>query len=108
MMASFFTQESNDPKISGIQKQSIRAFKLLGFEIEIMSNQKIMNFLDISFNLTENSCKPYPKYKQTPSYINVNSYHTGTIIRQIPNDIIVRIRLVDYLQIKSFYENNIR
>ena len=83
----------------------VRAFKLLGFKIEIMSNLKVVNFLDITFNLSENSFKPFHKDKQTLSYIKVNSNHPRSIIRQIPNAVDIRInRLSSYKKI--FYEYN--
>ena len=64
MMVSFLSQESNDPKTSRIQKKIVRAFKLPGLKIEIMFNQKVVNFLDITFNLSEDSFKPF--HKDTP------------------------------------------
>ena len=47
-------------------KENFKPFILPGFKIEIMSNLKIVNFLDISFNLSENVFKPFHKAKQTP------------------------------------------
>ena len=81
MMTSFFIPENNGPKTSRIQKKILRTFKLLGFKIEIMFNLKVVNFLDITFNLPENSFKPFLKDKQIPSYINVNSNQPRSIIR---------------------------
>ena len=93
-MVSFLSQ------MLRIQKKIIKAFKLLGFKIEIMSHLKVVNFLGITFNLFENSFKPFFKDKLIPSYINVNSNHPRSIIRQISNAVNIRI---DYLQInKSF------
>ena len=48
-----FIPDSNGSKTSKIHKKIIRAFKLLGFKSEISSNLKILNFLDIAFNLTD-------------------------------------------------------
>ena len=56
-----------------------------------MSNVKVLNFLDITFNLSENSFKPFHKDKHTPSYINVNSNNPRSIIRQIPNAINIKM-----------------
>ena len=44
-------------------------FKLLGFKIKIMSNLKVVNFLDITFNLSENSFKPF--HEDKPSTISM-------------------------------------
>ena len=41
-----FIPDSNGSKTSKIRMKIIRAFKLLGFIIEILSNLKIVNFLD--------------------------------------------------------------
>ena len=60
--------ESNGPKISSILPKNLRAFKLLGFKIGIMSNLKVINFLNIIFSLSENRFKPFHKDKQNPSY----------------------------------------
>ena len=65
-----FMPESDSRKTSRIQKKILRAFKLLGFKNEIIFNLKVVNFLDITFNLSENSFKPFHKDKQMPSYIN--------------------------------------
>ena len=66
---------------------------------------KVVNFLDITFNLFENSFKPIHKDKQTPSYINAYPDYPRLIIRQIPNAVNIRInRLSSYKKI--FYKNN--
>ena len=75
-----FIPESNGPKISRIQKKTLRGFKLLGFKIEIMSNLKVVNFQDVTSNFSDNSFKPFQKDKQTPSYINVNFNYPRSII----------------------------
>ena len=70
-----YIPNSNGPLSSSIQKRIIRAFKFLGFKIEISSNIKIANFLDVTLDLSNNSYKPSIKPNQNPSYINVNSNH---------------------------------
>ena len=42
-----YTRDSNGLKTSSIQKKIIRAFKLLGLRIQIASNLKIVDFLDV-------------------------------------------------------------
>ena len=54
-------------------KKMIRAFKSLGFKIEISSNIKIANVLDVTLNLSDSTYKPFLKTDQHPTYINVNS-----------------------------------
>ena len=75
-----YIPNSNGPNTSSIQKKIIRAFKLLGFKIEISSNNKIVNFLDVTLDLSNNIYKPFIKMNQSPSYINVNSNHPKAIV----------------------------
>ena len=56
-----YIPNSNSPNSSSIQKKIIRAFKLLGFKIEISSNNKIVNFLDVTLDLSNNTYKPFIK-----------------------------------------------
>ena len=79
-----YIPNSNGPNSSSIQKKIIRAFKLLGFKIEISSNNKIVNFLDVTLDLSNNIYKPFIKIDQFPSYININSNHPKAIIKQVP------------------------
>ena len=86
-----YIPNSNGPLSSSIQKRILRAFKFLGFRIEISSNIKIVNFLDVTLDLSNNSYKPFIKSNQNPSYINVNSNHPNNITKQIPIAVNLRI-----------------
>ena len=83
---------SNGPNSSSLQKKIIRAFKLLGFKIEISSNNKIVNFLDVTLDLSNNTYKPFIKIDQSSSYININSNHPKAINEQVPKAVNLRIR----------------
>ena len=87
-----YNPNSNGPNSSSIQKKIIRAFKLLGFKIEISSNNKIVNFLDVTLDLSNNTYKPFIKMDQSPSYININSNHPKAIIKQVLRAVNLRIR----------------
>ena len=63
----------------------------MGFRIEISSNIKIVNFLGVTLDLSNNYYKPFIKTNQNPTYINVNSNHPKNIIRQIPKAVNLRI-----------------
>ena len=54
-----YIPNSNGPNSSSIQKKIIRAFKLLGFKIEISPNNKIVKFLDGTLDLSNNTYKPF-------------------------------------------------
>ena len=60
--------------------------------MEVSSNNKIVNFRDVTLNLSNNTFKPFLKTDQYPSYINVNSNHPKTIIKQVPKAVNLRIR----------------
>ena len=87
-----YIPNNNGPISSSIQKKIMRAFKFLGFKIEVSSNNKIVNFLDVTLDLSNNSYKPFIKTDQHPSYINVNSNHPKTVIKQVPEAVNLRIR----------------
>ena len=101
-----YIPNSNGPLSSSIQKRIIRAFKFLGFKIEISSNIKIANFLDVTLDLSNNSYKPFIKPNQNPSYINVNSNHPRNIIKQIPKA--VNLRIGKLCKWKDFKESSKR
>ena len=87
-----YIPNSNGPNSLRKQKKMIRAIKFLGFKIEVSSNNKIVNFLDVILNLSNNTYSPFLKADQYPSYINVNSNHPKTIINQVPKAVNLRIR----------------
>ena len=86
-----YIPDSNGPQTSSIQKKIIRAFKLLGFRIQIASNLKIVDFLDVTLNLNNGTFKPFSKNDSTPRYINISSNHPRSVLRQIPNAVNQRI-----------------
>ena len=89
-----YMPNSNGPLSSSIQKSIRRAFKFLGFKIEISSNIRIVNFLDVTLDLSNNSYKPFIKTNQNPSYINVNSNPPKNIIKHISKAVNLRIGVI--------------
>jgi hypothetical protein len=51
----------------------------------------VVNYLDVSFNLTYGSFKPFRKPDDNPVYINVKSNHPPNIIKEVPNSINKRL-----------------
>ena len=66
-------------------------FALLRLENNYHGKYKIVNFLDVTFNLCTGKCQPYKKPNDTPTYINVNSNHPPNIIKELSNSISKRI-----------------
>ena len=69
------------PEIERMKKRIIKIFKDCGLKITIKGDLKIVNFLDVTFNLHKNTYEPYRKPDNQPVYINVNSNHPPTTIR---------------------------
>ena len=52
----------------------------------------MVNFLNVTLNLSNNISKPFLKADQYPSYINENSNHPKAIIKQVRKAVKLRIR----------------
>ncbi len=68
-----------------------RAFNDLGLNITTLTNQQTTNFLDVTFDLSNNSYKPYREPNNEPLYINRLSNHPPPIIRELPKAVNKRI-----------------
>ena len=81
----------NGQQIDQLRKKIIKIVKEIGFKIDIETNLKIVNFLDMTFNLINVSYKPYKKPVDTLLYINKNSNHPPQIIKKLPKTINYRL-----------------
>ena len=81
----------NGQKIDCIRKNVIQLFKDSGFLIDIETNLKIVNFLDITFNLNNGTLKPYKKANDSLLCIKKSSNHPPQIIKQLPKIISDRL-----------------
>ena len=77
-------KNKNGHESDKIKKTIIKTFKTIGFQIDININLKVVDFLDVTFNLTENSYKPYKKPNDNLLYINTESNHPPQLLKQIP------------------------
>ena len=75
------------PESERIKKNFQSLFKKYGLEIIIECNKKVVDFLDVTFNLKDGTYKPYQKPDNKISYINVQSNHPPNIIKQLPKTI---------------------
>ena len=73
----------NGQQIDHLCKNITKNFTEIGFKIDIETNLEIVDFLDITFNLINGSCKPYKKPNDTLLYINKNSNHPPQIIKKL-------------------------
>ena len=65
----------NRQKKDHIRINIIHLFKDSGFIIDIETNLKIVNFLNITFNLNNGMFKPYKKPNDSLRYIKKTSNH---------------------------------
>ena len=59
----------NGQQIDHIRKNTIQTFKDVDFLIDMETNLKIADFLDITFNLNNDAFKPYQKPNDSLLYI---------------------------------------
>ena len=78
-------------------------FKKYNLEIVIECNKKIVDYLDVTFNLANGTFKPYNKPDNPLQYINVSSNHPPNIIKQIPKTI--EKRLSDHSSNETMFNN---
>ena len=79
------------PTTDRIRKDIIRIFKQIGFKIEIKTNLKEVDFLDVTFDLRKETYRPYKKENDKLFYINTSSNHPRSIIKQIPASVSHRL-----------------
>ena len=62
--------------------------------ITSLANVKNVNFLDIHLDLQRNMYRPYMKPNDTPVYVNVESNHPKSILKNIPLSVNKRLNLI--------------
>ena len=77
----------NRQNMDQIKKNVIKIFKKVGFKIEIRTHLKIVNFFDVTFNLTNGTYQPYKKPNDPLFYVNTSSNHPPQVIKYIPTSI---------------------
>ena len=74
-----------------IKKKIVKVFKDQGLRVTIQTNLKTVDFLDVTFNLPNDTFSPYRKPNDTPCYVNKLSNHPPTILQNIPDAINRRV-----------------
>ena len=70
-----------------MKKDIIKSFNQLGLRITIQTNLRTVNFIDVTFNLSNGKYYPYRKPNDKPLYINRLSNHPLPILGQLPTAI---------------------
>ena len=68
-----------------------RSFKENDLQITAESNQKLVNYLDVTFNLKDDTLRPYHKLSDQMQYTHTESNHPQNIIKHIPASIETRL-----------------
>ena len=79
------------PQAEKIKKKITTIFKREDLDIEIECNKSIVNYLDITLNLPNNTFQPYHKPDNEIQYIHKHSNHPPSIIKQLPLTIQTRL-----------------
>jgi hypothetical protein len=81
-------------EIEQIKKEICRIFANNKLKITIEANKKVIEFLDITMDLTTATHKPYMKPNNTPLYVHRQSNHPPNIIKNIPESINKRLSTI--------------
>ena len=84
-------QNMSKTEIERMKKSIVKIFKDSGLSITIKCNLKSVDFLDVTFDLKNNTYKPYRKPNNKPQYINKHSNHAPNVLKQLPKSIEKRI-----------------
>lgn len=79
--------DASPRETENMKKNLCSIFNKLGLKIMIEANKKVVNFLDVTFNLTNGSYMPYNKPNNMPIYIHAKSNHPPHISKNIPEAI---------------------
>ena len=81
----------NGQQIDRTSRKTIQIFKDVGFSNDIETNSKVVEFVDIRFNLNSGTYKPYKKPNDPLLYISMSSTHLPKIINRLPRIISDRL-----------------
>ena len=76
-------KNKSDPQAERIKKDFQKIFRENDLNIVIKCNLKIVDYLDVTLNLLNNTYKPFSKPNNEINYIHKESNHPPSIIKQI-------------------------
>ena len=91
------------PQSEQVKKNIQKIFKEHGLDIIIQCNMKIINYLDVTFSLSDGNNKPYTIPKNKIKYIHKNSNHPPSVIRPISLSVESRLSTLSFNE-KIFQE----
>ena len=75
-------------------------------ELTIQCNREVVNFLDFTLNLENSTYRPYVKDNNKTIYVNTESNHPPSIIKQLPKS--VELRLSKLSANKEICKNSVK
>ena len=96
-------RNKSGPHSEQLKKNIQKIFKEHGLDVIVQCNMKLVNYLDVTFNLNEETCRPYTKPNNEVKSIHKNSNHHSIAIRQIPLSIESRLSTLSFNE-KIFQE----
>ena len=99
--------------VATLEKEMHKLFKSLNLKIQLVTEQQQVDFLDVTFNITNNKFWPFRKPNSEILYVNKNSNHPNNIKKELP--VMVNKRLNDiscdieeFNKVKNDYEDALR
>ena len=80
-----------DQTLRKSKKHFCKLFKDHDLELSIQCNSKVVNFLEVTLNLENWTCRPFLKDNNKIIYVNTESNDPPSIIKQLPKSIELRL-----------------
>ena len=106
-------KKSARTNLERIAKQIKEVFGEYGFKITIEVGMAVTDFLDVKFDLPNESYEPYRKPNSEATYVDSRSNHPNYILKQIPKTVNSRLEALSkdervFLKNKSFYQTALK
>ena len=98
-------RNTSGPEADRKRKSTTKVFKECGLSITCAVNKTIVDFLNVRFNLNDQTYEPYRKPNNNPVYINKHSNHPPNIINEVPKAISKRLTSISCN--KNVFDRNI-
>ena len=101
------------PQLERMKKDITALFKSLELKITIETKLTVVDFLDVTFNLYEETHAPFRKPNDNPLYIHVQSNHPKSVLDQVPMSVQSRLNTISsskeiFNRAKPDYEKALR
>ena len=100
-------------QLEQIKKKICEVYRRHGLSITVETNKKVVQFLDVEFDLHNESYKPYIKPNDVPSYVHQLSNHPPCVLKNIPAAINRRISALSsnkeiFMSVAPLYQEALR